>query len=267
MGKPIAVLTALALLLGTLALPPCTASAAAAAADAVVVVSAAASLKNAFEEIGALYATSAGAPGPAFNFGASGDLTAQIKGGAPVDVFASAAAKDMDLLETEGSLLPGTRIDFAANGVVLVVPSASAARVASFADLTKPAIARIAIVNPKTSPAGRYAEEVFTNAGIAEAVHPKLVLAENVRQVLDYVARAEVDAGVVYATDAAIRPQEVKVAAVAPAGSHKPVIYPIAVLKGAPHPEAAKAFVAVVRSEAGQAILARYGFKAVPAAK
>ena len=188
MGKPIAVLTALLLLLlGTVALPPGTAS----AADTVI-VSAAASLKNAFEEIGALYATSAGGPGPAFNFGASGDLLAQIKGGAPVDVFAAAAAKDMDVLETEGSLLPGTRVDFAANEVVLVAPPASTAGVTSFADLTKTAVARIAVGNPKTVPAGRYAEDVLTNAGIAKAVRPKLVLAENVRQVLDYVARAEV---------------------------------------------------------------------------
>jgi len=262
MRKPGAVLTALVLLLGTPALAPRPAS----AADAVV-VSAAASLKNAFEEIGALYATSAGWPGPAFNFGASGDLMAQIKGGAPVDVFAAAAAKDMDVLETEGSLLPGTRVDFAANEVVLVVPSTSTAGVTSFADLAKPTVVQIAVGNPKTVPAGRYADEVFTNAGIAAAAGPKLVRAENVRQVLDYVARAEVEAGVVYATDAAIRPQDVKVAAVAPAGSHKPVVYPIAVLKRAPHPEAAKAFVAAVRSEGGQAILARYGFKAAPAAK
>jgi len=262
MRKPIAFLTALVLLLGTLVLPPSMAS----AVD-IVVVSAAASLKNAFEEIGALYATPASALRPAFNFGASGDLMAQIKGGAPADLFASAAAKDMDLLDAEGSLLPGTRVDFAANEVVLVVPSASTAVVTSFADLAKPAITRIAVGNPKTVPSGRYAEEVLANAGLPEAVRLKLVLAENVRQVLDYVARAEVDAGVIYATDAAIRPQEVKVAAVAPVGSHKPVIYPIAVLKGAPHPEAARAFVAAVRSDAGQAILARYGFKAVPAAK
>jgi len=262
MNLPIVCLCALAAFLAPLALPPAPAS----GADTIV-VSAAASLKSAFDEIGALYATSAGGPGPAFNFGASGDLMAQIKGGAPVDVFASAAAKDMDILDTEGSLLPGTRVSFAANEVVLVVPSASTAGVTSFADLTKPGVARIAVGNPKTVPAGRYADEVFTNAGIAAAAGPKLVRAENVRQVLDYVARAEVEAGVVYATDAAIRPQDVKVAAVAPAGSHKPVVYPIAVLKRAPHPEAAKAFVAAVRSEGGQAILARYGFKAAPAAK
>jgi len=259
MNKLTAALTALVIILGTLALPPCPAS----AADTVV-VSAAASLKNAFEEIGALYAISAAGLSPAFNFGASGDLVVQIKGGAPVDVFAAAASKDMDALEAGGSLLPGTRADFAANEIVLVVPSTSTAMI-RLADLTKPAIARIAVVNPKTSPAGHYAEEVFTNAGITETVRPKLVLAENVRQVLDYVARAEVDAGVVYATDAALRPKDVKIAVVAPSGSHTPVIYPIAVLKGAPHGEAAKAFVAAVNSNAGQAILARYGFKAIPA--
>lgn len=238
----------------------------AAAADAIV-VSAAMSLKSAFEEVGALSASVAGVSRPVFNFGASGDLLAQIRGGAPVDVFAAAAVKDMDALEADGALLPGTRIDFAANEIVLIVPAASKAGASSFADLVKPAVARIAMVNPKTGPAGRYADEVFASARITEAVRPKLVLAENVRQVLDYVARAEVDAGVVYATDAAIRPQEVKVAAVAPSASHKRVIYPIAVIKGTPHAEAAKAFVAAVRSEAGQAILARHGFKAVPAAR
>jgi molybdate transport system substrate-binding protein len=261
MRKTVAVVAALLALSGLLVRPwP------AAAADAIV-VSAAASLKNAFEEIGALYATLAGGPGPAFNFGASGDLMAQIKGGAPVDVFASAAAKDMDLLDAEGSLAPGTCVDFAANELVLVVPSASTAGCSSFADLAKPAIARIAVGNPKTVPAGRYAEEVFASAGITEAVRPKRVLAENVRQVLDYVARGEVDAGVVYATDAAIHPEEVRVAAVAPSGSHQTVFYPIAVIKGAPHEDAAKAFVAAVRSDAGKAILARHGFKAAPDAK
>jgi molybdate transport system substrate-binding protein len=225
------------------------------------------SLKSAFEEVGALSASAAGGARAAFNFGASGDLLAQIRGGAPVDVFAAAAARDMDMLEAEGALLPGTRTDFAANEIVLIVPASSDTGVFSFADLVKPAIARIAMVNPKTGPAGRYAEEVFANAKITGAVRPKLVLAENVRQVLDYTARGEVDAGVVYATDAMMRPQEVTVTAAAPAGSHKPIVYPIAILKGTTHPEAAKAFLAAVCSEAGQAILARYGFKKVPAAR
>jgi molybdate transport system substrate-binding protein len=253
------ILFAFVSLLAPLALWP-----APAACDDTIVVSAAMSLKSAFEEVGALSAAAAGSLRPAFNFGASGDLLSQIRGGAPADVFAAAAAKDMDVLEAEGGLLPGTRIDFAANKIVLIVPAATGSGVSSFADLVKPAVARIAMVNPKTSPAGRYAEEVFASAGMSDLVRPKLVFAENVRQVLDYVARGEVDTGIVYATDAMTRPREVTVAAAAPPGSHKPVVYPIAVIKGSTHPEAAKAFLAAVRSEAGQAILARYGFVSVP---
>jgi len=237
-----------------------------ASADTIV-VSAAMSLKSAFEEIGALSASTSGGSRPSFNFGASGDLLAQIRGGAPADVFAAAAAEDMDRLEAGGGLLPGTRFDFAANEIVLIVPAATSIGVSSFADLQKPAVARIAMVNPKTGPAGRYAEEVFANAGMADLVRPKLVFAENVRQVLDYVARGEVDAGVVYATDAMMRPREVNVAAAAPRGSHKPVVYPIAVIKASTHPEAAEAFLAVVRSESGQAILKQHGFVPAPAAR
>lgn len=238
----------------------------AAAADTIV-VSAAMSLKSAFEEIGALSASVAGVSRPAFNFGASGDLLAQIRGGAPVDVFAAAAVKDMDALEAGGALLPGTRIDFAANEIVLIVPAGSKAGVSSFADLVKPAVARIAMVNPTTGPAGRYAAEVFASVRITDAVRPKLVLAENVRQVLDYTARGEVDAGVAYATDALTLPQEVTVVAVAPADSHTTIVYPIAVVKGSRHQAAARAFLATVRSEAGQTILGRHGFKPVPAAR
>ncbi len=262
MSKSFAALTALVSLFGTFVSPPSPTSAAEA-----IVVSAATSLRSAFEEIGALVPTSATAPRPSFNFGASGDLVTQIRGGAPVDVFAAAAASDMDGLEKAGALLQGTRIDFAANELVLVVPSAANSGVSSFADLAKPPIARIVIVNPKTGPAGRYAEEVFASVRVADAIRPKLVLAENVRQALDYTARGEVDAGVVYATDAALRAREVRIAAVAPADSHRPVVYPIAVLTGTTQPEAARAFVAAVHSESGRAILARHGFRPVPAAR
>lgn len=255
-------LVAVGALLGPFVLP----LAATCAAEAIV-VSAAASLRNAFEEIGALLPSSAARPGPSFTFGASGELLAQIRGGAPIDVFAAAAARDMDLLESEAALLPGTRVAFAANSIVLIVPSAAVAAVCSFKDLARPEVVRIAVCNPRTSPAGRYSEEVFSSAGISDSVRTKLVFAENVRQVLDYVARGEVDAGVVYATDAGTRPLEVRVAARAPVGSHKPVIYPIAVLSGSTQPEAAKAFLAAVQSDSGQAILARFGFRPVPIAR
>lgn len=241
--------------------PPCRA-----AAGDPPVVSAAASLTRAFTEIGALLAAG-DARSPVFNFGASGELLAQIRGGAPVDVFASAAAKEMDALEKEGLLLPGTRADFAANEIVVLVPAAATSAVSSLADLAKPTTARIAVANPATSPAGRYAAEVFAQLGLAEALRPKLVPGETVRQILDWVARGEVDAGVAYATDAAGRSREVRVAATAPAGSHQPIVYPIAVLAATAHPAAARAFVAAVRSAAGQAILARHGFLPAPAGR
>ena len=163
-----------------------------------ILVSAAISLKNAFTDIGKLY--EAGHPGVKvnFNFGASGDLVKQIQGGAPVAVFASAAQKDMNELEQGDCWYPGSRADFAGNGVVLVQPRQATIKLAGFPDLAKPEVKKIAIGNPKTVPAGRYAMEVFNHFKIADAIQDKLVLAENVRQVLDYVARGEVDAGLVY---------------------------------------------------------------------
>ena len=253
--------TLVALLTATIiaAAPPCRA----ATDDDALVVSAAASLKGAFTEIGALLAMRGGRS-TAFNFGASGELLAQIRGGAPADVFASASAREMDALEKEGLLLPGTRTDFAANEIVAIVPAAADSAISSFADLAKPAAGRIAVGNPATSPAGRYAAEAFAQLGIAEAVRPKLVPGETVRQLLDWVARREVDAAIAYATDAAGRPRDVRVAAAAPAGSHQPIVYPIAVLSGTARADAARAFVAAVHSEAGRAILARHGFLPAP---
>ncbi|HEY5999122.1 MAG TPA: molybdate ABC transporter substrate-binding protein [bacterium] len=248
--------TAAALLLAVFAL---TVARPASAADPAL-VSAALSLKAAFTEIGALVASAAGGP-PAFNFGASGDLVAQIRGGAPVDVFASASPKDMDDLERSGMLRPGSRVDFAANELVLVVPAGAGGRIARLADLAAAGVARVAVGNAATVPAGRYAAEVLASAGLTAALQPKLVPAENVRQILEWVARGDVDAGMVYATDAMTRPGDVSVAATAPADSHQPIVYPVALLASAPRPDAGRAFIAAVLSPAGRAVLARHGFK------
>ena len=225
-----------------------------------ITVSAAISLKNAFEEIGKLYETKNKGSKVSFNFGASGDLMRQIEGGAPVDVFASAAQKDMDEADKKGFLVSGSRADFAANTVVLITSSAKAS-IKSFVDLNADSIKRIAVGNPKTVPAGRYAEEIFIHYKILDAIRDKLVLTENVRQVLDYVVRGEVDAGVVYATDAMTRPKEVSIVATAPEQSHKTVVYPVAVVKGTKNEASAKAFIALVLSPEGQTILAKYGFR------
>ena len=226
-----------------------------------ITVSAAISLKNAFEEIGKLYSSQHGTQ-CVFNFGASGDLMRQIVGGAPVDIFASAAQKDMDDAEKQGAIVTGTRVDFAGNTVVLIVPADAKTSLTSFEGLRSAEIKKIAAGNPKTVPAGRYAEEVFSSYGILPSVKDKLIYAENVRQVLDYVARGEVDAGVVYATDAAARPKEAKIVAAAREGSHKPVVYPIAVVKGTKSEADAKAFISLVVSQEGKRILEKHGFRA-----
>nr|NJM04303.1 molybdate ABC transporter substrate-binding protein [Desulfobacula sp.] len=225
-----------------------------------ITVSAAISLKNAFEEIGKLYESKTGTA-CIFNFGASGDLLKQIVGGAPVDIFASAAKKDMDEADSQGLALAGTRVDFALNSVVLVVPADAKTSLHSFEGLNSAEIKKIAVGNPKSVPAGRYAEDVFNFYNITASIKDKFIYTENVRQVLDYVARAEVDAGVVYATDAAARSKEVKIVAAAPEPSHKPVVYPITVVKGSKNETGAKAFIDLVLSDEGRAVLQKYGFK------
>lgn len=224
-----------------------------------ITVSAALSLKNAFAEIGKLYEARHAGTKVRINYGASGDLVRQITGGAAVDVFASAADKDMDELAAKGFMLPGSRKNFAGNALVLITPQSGPS--VSFAGLASDKVKRVAVGNPKSVPAGRYAVEVFDYYKVAGAIKEKLIYAENVRQVLDYVARGEVDAGVVYATDAAARSAAVRVAAEAAAASHKPVIYPIAVVKGTPNRSAAQSFVDMVLSKEGSAILKKYGFR------
>ena len=159
------------------------------AAGEELTVSAAISLKNAFEDIGRQFEKSHPGVKVLFNFGASGDLARQIEAGAPVDVFASAALKDMDELDRKGLIRSGSKMDFAGNTLVLVFPNHSPIPGKSLQDLKDGRIQRIAIGNPKTVPAGRYAQEVLTRLQLWEILKNKLILAENVRQVLDYVAR------------------------------------------------------------------------------
>ncbi len=232
-----------------------------------ITVSAAISLKNAFEEIGKLYESQNRNSKVIFNLGASGDLMTQIKGGAPVDVFASAALKDMEELDNAGFVVKDTRTNFVSNSVVLIVPSSSKIMLASFEDLKKAEIKKIAVGNPKTVPVGRYSDETFQYYKISVVIQPKLVFAENVRQVLDYVVRGEVDAGVVYSTDAMVKQQDVRIIMTAPEASHKPIIYPIAVVKGTQNEKAAKDFITLVTSDKGGKILSRYGFKPITPAK
>jgi molybdate transport system substrate-binding protein len=228
-----------------------------------ITVSAAISLKNTFEEIGKIFEERHPRTKVRFNFGASGDLARQIEAGAPVDVFASAAQKDMDDIDKKGLITSGTRMNFAGNSVVLVKPGMSQIRMELFEDLRKPEVKKIVIGNPKSVPAGRYAQEVLKYLNLWEAVRDKLVLAEHVRQALDYVARNEVDAAIVYSTDAMIRPREVRIVTKVPDRSHQPIVYPIGIVKGSKNQSLAKEFVAFVLSPEGKNLLKKYGFETV----
>ncbi len=229
------------------------------AAQAVeLIVSGAASLTNAFGAIGPAFEAQHPGIHVSFNFASSDALLQQIAKGAPVDVFASADPHTMDRAAAQGLLVPGTRRNFAGNRLVLVMPHASAATLTTLTDLQQPDIKRIALGNPASVPAGRYAEGALKAAHLWAALEPKFVPALSVRQALDYVARDEVDAAFVYSTDAAMQKDKVRVAFAVP--TETAIDYPIASVGGAPNGAAARQFVAYVMSPAGQAILARYGF-------
>lgn len=231
-------------------------SVAAHAAD--LTVSAAASLTNAFKELGPVFESQNPGTTVVFNFAASDALLAQIAKGAPADVFASADQDAMDKADAQKVLVAGTRRNFVSNSLVMIVPIDSALGLKAPADLLKPEVRRVAIGNPASVPVGRYTKGSLEAAKLWAAVELKAVLALSVRQALDYVARGEVEAGFVYATDAFIMKDKVKVVATIP--TETPVTYPIAAVAGSPNPEAARKFLDFVLTPAAQTVLVRYGF-------
>lgn len=220
-----------------------------------LLVSAAASLKDSLQEIKPLYQKKQQAIN--YNFAASGALQQQIENGAPVDVFISAAEKQMNALESKGLILTDTRRNLLTNRLVLIVPNNSSN--ITFKQLTEPQVKRIAIGEPRSVPAGQYAQEVFTKLNILDQVKPKLVLGNNVRQVLAFVESGNADAGVVYLTDAKTSKQ-VKVAATAAEELHSPIVYPIAVLEGSKNIPAAKEYVQFLSSSQATRVFEKYGF-------
>ncbi len=229
-------------------------------------VSAGASLKNAFDEIGRLYESRTGTK-VVFNYGASGVLQKQIENGAPVDVFASAGARQMDALERAGLMLPETRRDFARNTLVLIIPQDADFVPDSLTQLNDSRLQHLAIGNPKTVPAGQYAEQSLIRLGLWPQFASRLVLAEDVRQVFDYVNLGEADAGIVYASDLKGTNHYVREVATAPESAHDPILYPVAIIKDSikdsQRQAAAQSFVELLISPEGQAILNGQGFQSV----
>jgi molybdate transport system substrate-binding protein len=230
-----------------------------------VTMSVAVSMKDVVGELGRVFA--AGRPGVTvlYNWGSSGELQKQIEAGAPIDLFISAAALQMDELEKRKLIVPGSRTVFARNRLTVVKPADSRVDVTKPADLADARVARIVIGNPRTVPAGQYAEESLRALGLWDRLRPKLVFAGNVRQALDYVARGEVDAGFVYTTDAAARGRAVKEAFRPGEDTYRPIVYPAAVVAGARQPALAQVFIDQLMSPEGRAVLARHGFEPPPA--
>ena len=221
-------------------------------------ISAAASLTEAFKALAPEFEATRPGATVRLNFAASGVLLQQIRQGAPVDVFASADQQTMDRAGAQKLLDTTSRRNFATNTLVLVEPIQGGVGVKRLQDLAAPVVQRIAIGKSATVPVGRYTQEVLAAADLWTVLAPKFVQADSVRQVLDYVARGEVEAGFVYRTDAALMAEKVKVVATPPGA--KPVSYPIAVVADSRHKALAADFIAFVQSDAGQQVLARHGF-------
>lgn len=226
-------------------------------------VSAAASLKGALTEAAEAYQKRHPEVKISLNFASSGSLARQIEQGAPVDVFLSAARREMDGLQEKGLIDPATRRDLLANRLALVVAAApreapGTGGVRGWEDLGGPGVARLAIGIPETVPCGQYAQETLQHLGLWEKVQPKLVLAKDVWQIVSYVKTGNVDAGVVFLTDS--RDPGLRVVAEAPEGSHRPVVYPAAAVKSSRLPRVARDFLDFLAGREAAAIFSKYGF-------
>ena len=225
-----------------------------------ILVAAAASLKNAYEEE-LIPMFEAENPGVTVKgtYDSSGKLQTQIEEGLAADVFMSAATKQMKALDEGGYIASDTIVNLLENKIVLIVPAGSDNGIAAFEDIVK--AESIALGDPASVPAGQYAEEALTNLGLWDQIQDRVSLGTNVTEVLNQVAAASADAGIVYATDAASMADQVTVIAEAPEGSlAKKVIYPVAVLKNTAHADAAKAFVDFLKTDEATAVFESYGF-------
>jgi molybdate transport system substrate-binding protein len=230
---------------------------------AQVTVFAAASLSESLQEIAGIYEKQSGDK-IVFNFAASGALARQVEAGAPADVIFFADEAKADALQQKGLIVKETRRDRLANTLVLVTaPENAAVRCPS--DLTKSAVARLALGDPRIVPAGSYAKEYFIKAGLWPALEPKVIPCENVRAALAVVESGNVDAGMVYKTDAAIS-KKVKVVFEIPRADGPKITYPLALLKSARDPKAAGKFMDFICGEQAGRIFGGLGFIVLPAA-
>jgi molybdate transport system substrate-binding protein len=227
-------------------------------------VSAAASLADALKEIHGLYEKKTGGK-IELNLGASSQLARQIEEGAPADVFISADLAKMEGLEKKGLVNVATKENQLSNALVVVVPSDSKLEIAGGKTLADSGVAKIAFADPKAVPAGIYGKEWLTKLGLWDKVESKVIATENVRAALAAVESGNVDAGIVYKTDAAIS-KKVKVAFEVPASEGPVITYPMAALKSSAHAEAAKQYLDFLDTPEAKAVFEKFGFVVLPEA-
>ncbi len=225
-----------------------------------VLVFAAASTTDALQEVGRAFTKEQGTP-VEFAFGASSDLARQAVAGAPADVFLSADTTKMEQVEKAGLVQAGSRVELLSNRLVVVVPADSKREVSSAADLR--AVKRLALADPAAVPAGLYAKAWLEKAGVWKELEPRVVPALDVRAALAAVEAGRVDAGVVYATDAALS-KRVRVAFTLPEAEGPRIVYPVAALARGKASEAGRAFVLFLQGDMARRIFERYGFIVLP---
>jgi molybdate transport system substrate-binding protein len=225
---------------------------------AEITVFAAASLTDALTQIGTAYEKKTGDK-VVFNFGASSTLARQIQEGAPADIFFSADEAKMDDLEEKNIIIPNTRSSRLGNTLVIVVPKDAGAVIVSPQDLTNSNVKRIALADTKAVPAGIYAKEYLGKLKLWTAVEPKVVPTENVRAALAAVESGNVEAGIVYKTDAAIS-KKIKVAFEVPRAQGPSITYPLAIIRESHQSEAARGFLNYINSDEAGQIFAASGF-------
>jgi molybdate transport system substrate-binding protein len=223
-----------------------------------VIVFAAASLTDCLKEIAGRYEQSTGDQ-IILNLAASSTLAMQVRAGARADIFFSADEARMQALEDEGLLAKGTRRSRLSNTLVIVVAAEGGAEVSSPGDLAGPRIKRLALADPRAVPAGVYAREYLERVKLWPAIRPKVVPMENVRAALAAVGGGDVDAGIVYKTDAAIS-RRVRIAWEAPRQEGPRISYPTALLADAPQPQAGRRFLDHLGSEPAAAVFRKFGF-------
>ena len=223
-------------------------------------ISAAASLKEAMADLEAAYTSKNPEVSVVINYGSSGSLQQQIEQGAPCDLFISAGEKQMTALEEEGLLLDGTNKDLVKNSLVLVTSNDS--EISSIDSLNSDAVSKIALGEPSSVPAGKYADETLTSLAIKDSLNNKLVFAKDVKEVLAWTASGNADAGFVYLSDA-LSSDGVKIVETISEEYHSPITYPVAIIKDSDDIDAAKAFEDFLFTDEAQEIFEKYGYKSV----